>query len=359
MSEKHKAIVHGELHDDGSYHCLLAYPGAMPNEPRCEAIEWSRSDFVEHLRSAHQLNVSSRRESGDVVIDGEPALIDHRGAMHDRVEGEKCNYHGCLREKAFADAWEKAQRDDEILAALSSKTAPKGTPGAWRPLSGVFHDEYRVRSWSSDDEDTLYSQRDATVAATVVQWLGTNVGFCWLEETLKKAGYIVELKAVREGVERHVRSLQTSAGQLHSGAEQFAVERDQWKQRADTLHASQVELLRYKQKSREIIEGCLTDLAIAALRYAQAHAQSEAQLFERFVQRRAQILQSAYEHKRGFSTLEDIAHAIGVVIGAVHQLRDLAEGTNALTHAPREGEPQTISEPREGKIEAPASGQTF
>lgn len=30
---------------------------------------------------------------------------------------------------------------------------------------------------------------EATCAATVIQWLGTNCGFCWLGEALKLAGY--------------------------------------------------------------------------------------------------------------------------------------------------------------------------
>ena len=37
--------------------------------------------------------------------------------------------------------------------------------------------------------------RDRLVAATVIQWLGTNVGFCWLREVLKKAGY--EIKKIK------------------------------------------------------------------------------------------------------------------------------------------------------------------
>lgn len=38
------------------------------------------------------------------------------------------------------------------------------------------------------------SQRDATLAATLIQWLGTKVGFCFLESALGRCGY----KSVRE-----------------------------------------------------------------------------------------------------------------------------------------------------------------
>jgi len=33
------------------------------------------------------------------------------------------------------------------------------------------------------------SKRDRLIAATVIQWLGSNIGFCWLQEALSKAGY--------------------------------------------------------------------------------------------------------------------------------------------------------------------------
>ncbi len=40
------------------------------------------------------------------------------------------------------------------------------------------------------------TNRDRLVTATVIQWLGTNVGFCWLREALKKAGY--EVKKIKK-----------------------------------------------------------------------------------------------------------------------------------------------------------------
>lgn len=36
------------------------------------------------------------------------------------------------------------------------------------------------------------SERDAQVAATVIQWLGSPVGSSWLVETLEKAGYVMK-----------------------------------------------------------------------------------------------------------------------------------------------------------------------
>lgn len=33
------------------------------------------------------------------------------------------------------------------------------------------------------------TNRDRLISATVIQWLGTNCGFCFLKESLSKAGY--------------------------------------------------------------------------------------------------------------------------------------------------------------------------
>jgi len=35
------------------------------------------------------------------------------------------------------------------------------------------------------------NNRDRFIVATIIQWLGTNVGFCWLQEAFKKAGYSI------------------------------------------------------------------------------------------------------------------------------------------------------------------------
>ena len=48
------------------------------------------------------------------------------------------------------------------------------------------------RLLSTDEDPRGATQRDATVAATVVQWLGTNVGFGFVRSCLEKAGYEVK-----------------------------------------------------------------------------------------------------------------------------------------------------------------------
>lgn len=46
----------------------------------------------------------------------------------------------------------------------------------------------------SGDEFEPMTQRDARVAATVVQWLGTNVGFSFVCQAFRDAGYDIREK---------------------------------------------------------------------------------------------------------------------------------------------------------------------
>jgi hypothetical protein len=45
----------------------------------------------------------------------------------------------------------------------------------------------------------LVSHREATIAATLIQWLGTNVGFAFLESALKRCGYKIVKCEVTNG----------------------------------------------------------------------------------------------------------------------------------------------------------------
>lgn len=78
------------------------------------------------------------------------------------------------RERAFAEAWERANDEHHrYLYELS-------LVGEHDP-STIFGDK-RTPAFP-------LTQDTATAAATVVQWLGSNVGFSFLEEALRVAGY--------------------------------------------------------------------------------------------------------------------------------------------------------------------------
>jgi hypothetical protein len=95
------------------------------------------------------------------------------------------------RERVFAEEWEKdnPKRYEGVsrtLECLFAVPTPEGHRGAW--LSSLSGDGLYMRKafgWRAP------SYRDRVVAATVVQWLGTNVGFAFLETCLRKCGYTV------------------------------------------------------------------------------------------------------------------------------------------------------------------------
>ena len=63
-------------------------------------------------------------------------------------------------------------------------------------LQNLFHIQpqkwYHAYGWK-----VIINKRDRYIVATVMQWLGTNCGWCWLEETLRKCGYRI-VKIERE-----------------------------------------------------------------------------------------------------------------------------------------------------------------
>ena len=81
--------------------------------------------------------------------------IKHIGLWHGRTKHND-------REKVFADKWQEENQLDSctspMLSALMNKKDKKET--RFRPIT----------------------QRDAEVAATVIQWLGSVVGQCFLNE---------------------------------------------------------------------------------------------------------------------------------------------------------------------------------
>jgi hypothetical protein len=70
------------------------------------------------------------------------------------------------KEKILADEWEKENDESNLLQKLF--------------ISGNIMDEKM---------DLKIAKRDRMVVATVIQWLGSNVGFCFLETCLNKMGY--------------------------------------------------------------------------------------------------------------------------------------------------------------------------
>lgn len=84
-------------------------------------------------------------------------------------------------------------------SAMSPLRRHDGTGSANRERA--FHDQWNKEQYSGCGSRPLFlqmlvnidllpmAQRDATIAATLIQWLGTNVGFSFMEESLKRCGY--------------------------------------------------------------------------------------------------------------------------------------------------------------------------
>lgn len=82
-------------------------------------------------------------------------------------------------ESAFAEAWRETNNPPHFL------NRGIGT------LAWLLKTDYVTPIHELDDRLRFtgeVTQEEATAAASAIQWLGTNCGTCWLEETLKKCG---------------------------------------------------------------------------------------------------------------------------------------------------------------------------
>lgn len=92
------------------------------------------------------------------------AMLSHEGLAHIRTKHNQ-EYMDARREKALAQAWQKENKpQNDTVTPLLAELVPGCT------------------------------QEQATAAATVVQWLGSELGFAFLSETLGKVGYEIVVK---------------------------------------------------------------------------------------------------------------------------------------------------------------------
>ena len=108
----------------------------------------------------------------------------HRGIHANRLR-EACNNP---REFAFAKQWE-AEQTYKILECLFEVPATKDTPSATRVFSRAMANPDQ---WICLPLGDSPSDRDCRLAATLMQWLGSNVGMAFLQDALKRCGYKIE-----------------------------------------------------------------------------------------------------------------------------------------------------------------------
>jgi hypothetical protein len=91
--------------------------------------------------------------------------LQHQGFAHSRTQGTVQSVDA-LRERTLAKLWKE-------------QNPPTGSFGVQPVLPALVPD---------------CTARDAQVAATVIQWLGSQVGFHFLEEAMTAAGYAIIAK---------------------------------------------------------------------------------------------------------------------------------------------------------------------
>lgn len=111
--------------------------------------------------------------------------IVHRGLRYDRTEGD---FTQAIRERAFAEAW---QRENDLN--------PRNYCLLWMLLSEQNDQEPGMYGLRGRKMLCEANQESATVAATVIQWLGSTVGWCFLENAVNAAGYELVPKEQRDG----------------------------------------------------------------------------------------------------------------------------------------------------------------
>lgn len=106
-----------------------------------------------------------------------------RGVCHERAEYKDKWHFSPNAEKVFVDKWKKEN------ARIS------GINGGYGALELLLNKNKTHKYFFLEREVTDISQRDVEVATTVIQWLGTNCGKCFLHECEQEIAHQKELAA--------------------------------------------------------------------------------------------------------------------------------------------------------------------
>ena len=129
-----------------------------------------------------------------------------------RAVGDKTSVGQINLEKIFMEEWNKENTDKvwinsgfgmaQLLMIISEEAA--------RQFDGPNQDGHQYHlfnSFMNGPEMCVYelTEREQRIIATIVQWLGTNVGFSFIVRCLQKAGYAVT--DIREPESKSVETL--------------------------------------------------------------------------------------------------------------------------------------------------------
>lgn len=94
-----------------------------------------------------------------------------RSSRHAGWRVERCRYN--FRERVFAEEWIKENRKQSGINFGQ----------------GILQDLFGIRTLWAYGWRLIVSRRDAFIVATVVQWFGTNCGWCFLERCVNRCGF--------------------------------------------------------------------------------------------------------------------------------------------------------------------------
>ena len=106
--------------------------------------------------------------------------VKHIGSHSDRCDHKADGWFN--KEAVFARKWAETNRPPPFLNSgigpLEHLVTMRPIPSDSRVIFGSGYERYRD-----------LTQAEATAAASVIQWLGTNCGWCWLEECIRECGF--------------------------------------------------------------------------------------------------------------------------------------------------------------------------
>jgi len=99
--------------------------------------------------------------------------INRLGQQHKGFKFERTKCSASYREKTFYKHWKKLNTNQDA--------------GMLQGLFGIYGNPlsiFSLKGWM-----LRVTMRERYIVATIIQWLGTNVGWCFLEGVLRDCGY--------------------------------------------------------------------------------------------------------------------------------------------------------------------------
>ena len=114
-------------------------------------------------------------------------------------------------EKIYMEKWDRENSDKTMYARpqpLAQMLMHTNVQNALE-LDAAGRDDVKrpdlfTPRWNGPDDACVYylSRREYQIIATMIQWLGSNVGFAFVEECLREAGYMIVIDPEMRGIKK-------------------------------------------------------------------------------------------------------------------------------------------------------------